>query len=223
MSPRAAFRERPRRAGMPERAPEYRPVFRVRMRAPMKAPFAPPFLASEPRATALLSDGFRRREAWRGEVQARKEQRIPPEVLSALEAQQAALPPSAARSSSLSALRQPGTVAVVSGQQVGLFLGPLYTFYKAATAVVWARALEQETGSRCVPIFWLQTEDHDFAEIASCEVAPALRLTLPDSGARSSVAHRTLPKEVESLVAALSDALAAQPFAAEILEPLRAA
>src|SRR5689334_6661454 len=202
---------------------EYRPAFRVRMRAPMKAPFAPPFLASEPRATALLSDGFRRKQAWRAEVEARSGQKVPAEVLEALAAQDRALPRSDARQRNLESLSRPGTVVVVTGQQTGLFLGPLYTFYKAATAVVWARALEEETGARCVPIFWLQTEDHDFAEIASCEVPPALRLTLPDSGARTSVAHRTLPKEVESLVAALSDALAAQPFAAEILEPLRAA
>ena len=189
----------------------------------MKAPFAPPFLASEPRATALLSDGFRRKEAWRAEVQARREQRVAAEVLTALERQQRALGPSPARERNVEALSQAGTVAVVSGQQTGLFLGPLYTFYKAATAVVWARALEAETGARCVPVFWLQTEDHDFAEIASCEVPPALRLTLPDAGARCSVAHRTLPQEVDPLVAALSDALAAQPFAAEILEPLREA
>jgi bacillithiol synthase len=189
----------------------------------MKAPFAPPFLASEPRATALLSDGFRRKEAWRAEIQARGEQRVAPEVLAALQRQQRAFGSSAARQRNLEALSQPGTVAVVTGQQTGLFLGPLYTFYKAATAVVWARALEAETGARCVPVFWLQTEDHDFAEIAWCEVPPALRLTLPDSGERCSVAHRTLPQEVDALVAALSDALATQPFAAEILEPLREA
>src|SRR5512140_702480 len=208
---------------MPDGAAEYRPGFRVRMRAPMKAPFAPPFLASEPRATALLFDGFRRKEAWRAEVKARSGQRVAPEVLSALARQQGELPRSGGRERNVEALSRPGTVAVVTGQQVGLFLGPLYTFYKAATAVVWARALEAETGARCVPVFWLQTEDHDFAEIASCHVPPALRLTLPDAGARCSVAHRSLPEEVEALAAALSDALAAQPFAAEILEPLRAA
>src|SRR5919198_1408209 len=48
--------------------------------------------------------------------------------------------------------------------------GRLYTFYKAATAVVWARVLEREAGIRCVPLFWLQSEDHDFPEIACCRV-----------------------------------------------------
>ena len=64
----------------------------------------------------------------------------------------------------LDALAQPETVAVVTGQQVGLFSGPAYTIYKALTAVRIARNLTQQ-GTRAVPVFWLATEDHDFAEI----------------------------------------------------------
>ena len=58
-----------------------------------------------------------------------------------------------------------GTVAVVTGQQVGLFSGPAYTIYKALTAVRVARELSA-TGTPAVPVFWLATEDHDFAEIS---------------------------------------------------------
>src|SRR5712692_7923908 len=67
-------------------------------------------------------------------------------------------------SRSLELLARPGTVAVVTGQQVGLFSGPAYTIYKALTA---ARLAEQLSagGIPAVPIFWLATEDHDFAEI----------------------------------------------------------
>ena len=61
-------------------------------------------------------------------------------------------------------LAQPGTVAVVTGQQVGLFSGPAYTIYKALTAVKLARELTAR-GIPAVPIFWLATEDHDFAEV----------------------------------------------------------
>jgi bacillithiol biosynthesis cysteine-adding enzyme BshC len=57
-----------------------------------------------------------------------------------------------------------GTVAVVTGQQVGLFGGPAYTIYKALTAVKLAKNLTAR-GISAVPIFWMATEDHDFAEV----------------------------------------------------------
>ncbi len=58
-----------------------------------------------------------------------------------------------------------GASTVVTGQQVGLFGGPLYTLLKAATAIARAREAT-EAGFDTVPVFWLATEDHDFAEIA---------------------------------------------------------
>ncbi len=70
-------------------------------------------------------------------------------------------------SESLALLARPGTVAVVTGQQVGLFSGPAYTIYKALTAVKLARELTAQ-GTPAVPVFWLATEDHDFAEINHC-------------------------------------------------------
>jgi bacillithiol synthase len=57
-----------------------------------------------------------------------------------------------------------GAVAVVTGQQVGLFGGPAYCIYKALTAIRVARDLS-ERGVNAVPIFWLATEDHDLAEV----------------------------------------------------------
>ncbi len=65
---------------------------------------------------------------------------------------------------SLAILAQPGTVAVVTGQQVGLFSGPAYTLYKVLTAVRLAKHLATQ-GITAVPVFWLATEDHDLAEI----------------------------------------------------------
>src|SRR6185312_10577301 len=96
-------------------------------------------------ASSLLPSGF-------GDRQARKE----------AVARAAARP---ARRRALENLGKPGTAVVITGQQVGLFLGPLYTIYKAATAIVLAETLAVETGTPVVPIFWMATEDHDFAEI----------------------------------------------------------
>jgi bacillithiol biosynthesis cysteine-adding enzyme BshC len=65
-------------------------------------------------------------------------------------------------------LRSPQSVAVVSGQQVGLFTGPLYTIYKALSAVKLAGCLTQR-GTEAVPVFWMATEDHDWEEVQAAE------------------------------------------------------
>jgi bacillithiol synthase len=57
-----------------------------------------------------------------------------------------------------------GAVAIVTGQQVGLFGGPAYSLYKAITAACYAAELTKR-GIAAVPVFWLATEDHDLAEI----------------------------------------------------------
>jgi bacillithiol synthase len=67
-------------------------------------------------------------------------------------------------SATLDLLAQPGTVAIVTGQQVGLFSGPAYTLYKAVTAARLAKELS-DRGTPAVPVFWLATEDHDLAEV----------------------------------------------------------
>jgi bacillithiol biosynthesis cysteine-adding enzyme BshC len=58
-----------------------------------------------------------------------------------------------------------GARAVVTGQQVGLFGGPLLTLLKAATAVARANEATAATGVEHVPVFWLATEDHDLEEV----------------------------------------------------------
>jgi bacillithiol biosynthesis cysteine-adding enzyme BshC len=58
-----------------------------------------------------------------------------------------------------------GARAVVTGQQVGLFGGPLLTLLKVATAIARAQQATAATGVDHVPIFWLATEDHDIEEV----------------------------------------------------------
>jgi bacillithiol synthase len=75
----------------------------------------------------------------------------------------AAQNPSASRQPFIEQIRN-GANAVVTGQQVGILGGPLYTVHKAATAVALAAEATQ-SGHAHAPIFWLASEDHDFAEI----------------------------------------------------------
>lgn len=65
-------------------------------------------------------------------------------------------------------LREPDCIAVVSGQQAGLFTGPLYTIYKALSAVKLAGCLNQRN-TKAVPVFWIAAEDHDFVEVEKAE------------------------------------------------------
>jgi bacillithiol biosynthesis cysteine-adding enzyme BshC len=58
-----------------------------------------------------------------------------------------------------------GASAVVTGQQVALFGGPLLTLLKAATAIRKAQDATKASGREYVPVFWLATEDHDLAEV----------------------------------------------------------
>jgi len=67
----------------------------------------------------------------------------------------------------LASLRE-GAVAVVTGQQAGLFGGPVYTFYKALSALRVVGELHQR-GIEAVPVFWIASEDHDLAEVNHCD------------------------------------------------------
>lgn len=66
-------------------------------------------------------------------------------------------------------LRHPGSVAIVTGQQAGLFTGPLYTIHKALTVIKLAACL-REQDVEAVPVFWIASEDHDYDEVNHLKV-----------------------------------------------------
>lgn len=74
-------------------------------------------------------------------------------------------------------------LCVTTGQQPGLFLGPLYTVYKALSAVALAEHLERILHRPVVPVFWVAGDDHDFLESAQTFTLSAAgdvaRLALP--------------------------------------------
>jgi bacillithiol biosynthesis cysteine-adding enzyme BshC len=67
----------------------------------------------------------------------------------------------------IAALANGDAVCVTTGQQPGLFLGPLYTVYKAMTALALARRIESKGGPPTVPVFWNAADDSDFGEVGT--------------------------------------------------------
>ena len=117
-----------------------------------------------------------------------------------------------------------GAVAIVTGQQVGLFSGPAYTFYKALSAI---RCAEDTTrrGIEAVPIFWLATEDHDLGEISHTYWSTRNGLARYEWPTESEASGRrvgeiVLGPAIESVVGAAAQALEG-PFASELSRALQ--
>ncbi len=116
---------------------------------------------------------------------------------------------SPSRSENLELLSDPTVKIVITGQQCGLFGGPLLTFYKALGAIKRAREL-REKGFKAVPLFWVQSEDHDFEEVAASfhlnSSGELVELKLEPDIAKNkvSVEYIKLGAEVETLFEKLS-------------------
>lgn len=131
----------------------------------------------------------------------------------------------------IEALRGSETIAVVTGQQVGVFTGPLYTLYKTITVLQLAQQLAEETGRPTVPIFWLAGEDHDFEEVATVHLERRNELvslrytghTAPEEGNLGPVGRLPLRPSVEPLLDEVDDVLPPTDFRAEVTAMLRRA
>ena len=115
-----------------------------------------------------------------------------------------------------------GALAVVSGQQVGLFSGPAYAIYKAVMAVQIAQELTQ-AGQDAVPVFWMATEDHDLDEVRVANwfhAGKLRRFELPGNGeAGQPVGKIALGPQVREMVEEAAGLLSAAggEFLAQLL------
>ncbi len=126
-------------------------------------------------------------------------------------------------------LRAAESVAVVTGQQVGILGGPIYTALKTITTLQLAKQLSEETGRAVVPVFWLEGEDHDFEEIASILIqqdadlttllyAPDEAQTEPNGG---PVGPRKLTAAIEPVIERLAAALRPTEFKEAVMARVR--
>ncbi len=102
---------------------------------------------------------------------------------------------------SIESFRQ-GAVACISGQQVGVLGGPLYSVLKAASALQMAEELTAQ-GVAAIPVFWLATEDHDLEEIASVTIPEGCELEKLTATEQSSSAAPVGPLPLEAQIEGL--------------------
>jgi bacillithiol biosynthesis cysteine-adding enzyme BshC len=125
-------------------------------------------------------------------------------------------------------LRETDCIAVVSGQQAGLFTGPLYTIYKALSAVKLAGCLQQRN-TKAVPVFWIAAEDHDFAEVAKAELIGRdcqlknVAVSADMHREAQPVGHVKLDESINTVVNELFELLPASEFAADMKALVRSA
>jgi bacillithiol synthase len=148
-------------------------------------------------------------------------------IAAALTAQTKVRSAPAAACAAAARLADPRTVVVATGQQAGLFGGPIFTLLKALTAVRLARQVEATHGVPTVAVFWVDAEDHDWDEVASCTVlgaeAAAAPVTLSGPGRSGSCPISTLTLPAGTAGAALEALRAALPpteFTAPLLDRL---
>ena len=124
-------------------------------------------------------------------------------------------------------LAKPTTVAVLTGQQAGVFGGPLYSMFKAVTAIQLARRLKATTGVDAVPVFWVDSEDHDWQEIRSARVldkdgniVDVVAPDLPGAGTKP-VGGLEFDAGITATVDRLAEVLAPTEFTADVVAALR--
>jgi len=107
-------------------------------------------------------------------------------------------------------LADPSIRVVITGQQPGLFGGPLYTLSKAVAAHLWAERLEA-AGEPAMALFWMATEDHDFRESSRATFFTTQGATTVDLGEDRQplvpVGSRVLGPEVDRVLAELQEAI----------------
>jgi len=136
-------------------------------------------------------------------------------------------PPAARAAADL--LSDSHTVAIVTGQQAGLFGGPAFCLYKALTAVKLADRVRREHGVAAVPVFWVEAEDHDWDEVSSCSVLDAeyqrrtIQLPTPAGAGHTPVGSIRLSDHINAAVDELQAALPPTEFTAEVIANLRKA
>jgi bacillithiol synthase len=168
--------------------------------------------------------------AWRDAIaRTQRHPRQRDRLVGILHAQQRSRNAPPAAIAAASELGDSKSVAIVTGQQAGLFGGPLFTLLKALTAIRLAEQVRAEHRVPAVAVFWIDAEDHDWDEVKSCRVLDTeLKVLSIDAGdpagaGNEPVARVRLDDSVAAALGGLESALPATEFTPALLDGLRAA
>ena len=123
-------------------------------------------------------------------------------------------------------LSKPGSVAIVTGQQAGLFTGPLYSIHKALTVIKLTESMK-EKGVSVVPVFWVASEDHDFEEVSACRIIDreghikSIRYEPEGRTHDAPVGNITICGRITDVIDEMKSALPQSEFSADIESILR--
>ncbi|MHB8093833.1 MAG: bacillithiol biosynthesis cysteine-adding enzyme BshC [Candidatus Aminicenantales bacterium] len=174
---------------------------------------------------AFFNGDFRDPDSFRIQAEKTRSRRLPREsTAEILREQNRAYGCGPRTLANIDALAGKDACAVVTGQQVGLFSGPLYTIYKSLTAIKLAEKLNRIGEGTFVPVFWMASDDHDAAEIDHVRVLDLdnriEEIRCPPGSPDLPAAKMILPPEIADCVRRLGDSTPDSEFKAEILDRL---
>jgi bacillithiol biosynthesis cysteine-adding enzyme BshC len=169
-------------------------------------------------------------EAWTETIARRHAHRGEPAAIARVLAdQQARRDAPAASREAAARLADPRAVVIITGQQAGLFGGPLFTLLKAITAMKLAARVSREHSVPVVPVFWIDAEDHDWAEVQGCTIldadaAPAtLQLANLSGAGDQPIGRLILDDHIDATLVAFEAALPDSAFKAALIAAVRRA
>src|SRR5688572_13859923 len=116
------------------------------------------------------------------------------------------LPLSTRSRENLARLEDPSATLVITGHQPAFLTGPLYSIYKAISAIAAARRLEEATGRPHLPVFWVASEDHDLDEARAASFpgpgGSSVEFALPHAADRRPLSAYPVDRQAEEVIEA---------------------
>ena len=180
----------------------------------------------------FYSNDFRNKESYLKifKLIAEKRQLTSGEISGILKAQYSTLNPSDKTKRNIELLNDKKTLTIITGQQLGILGGPLYTFYKIITTIKLSEYLsERYDDYKFVPVFWLEGDDHDFNEVRSIKVfndannllTIGYKDEIEEDELRQSVGKINFDQSINDFFDQLDKALKPSDFKDSILERLK--